>query len=204
MTAIVTLAAPATTLRERKKEATRQALHEAALRLAVEHGLEAVTRDAIADEANVSRRTFSNYFASKEDAILHGDRIRVEELLRLVRSRPAAEKPWQALTAGAISQYADRSDLDPDWLDRLRLLRRHPSLLAQQVSAHIELERQLADEIAKRDPGHPGEPLRSRLMAAIFLSTMRITVAMWSEQNGKQPLDEAIRDGLGLAAERFK
>jgi AcrR family transcriptional regulator len=56
-------------LRERKKTATRQALHEAAVRLAVERGVDNVTIEAIADAASVSRRTFSNYFAGKEQAL---------------------------------------------------------------------------------------------------------------------------------------
>ncbi len=59
------------TLRTRKKAATRQPLHEAALRPAVERGLDGVTVEDVADEVGVSRRTFSNYCANKEDAILH-------------------------------------------------------------------------------------------------------------------------------------
>ncbi len=192
------------TLRERKKEATRQALHEAALRLAVEHGLDAVTRDAIADEANVSRRTFSNYFASKEDAILHGDRLRVQRLLELLRARPVNEPPWQALSITTVAHYRERGELDPDWLARLRLLRRHPSILAQQMAANAQLEEELAAEIAARDPGHPDEPMRSRVMASIYLTTVRVIAGLWAEGNSSQPLEEAIRTGLARAAERFK
>jgi AcrR family transcriptional regulator len=193
-----------TTLRERKKDATRQALHEAALRLALEHGLDTVTRDAIADEANVSRRTFSNYFASKEDAILHGDRVRVQQLLERLRARPANESPWQALTTTTLAHYRERGDLDPDWLARLRLLRRHPSILAQQMTANAQLEDELATEIAKRDPGHADEPMRSRVMASAFLTTLRVVAGIWAEANGPEPLDEAIRAGLARLAERFE
>src|SRR3954468_1297252 len=77
-------------LRERKKAATRHALHEAAVRLAIAHGPARVTVEAIADEAGVSRRTFSNYFANKEEALLYGDHQRIRAMVEMVRARPAA------------------------------------------------------------------------------------------------------------------
>src|SRR3569623_3695814 len=80
-------------LRERKKAATRQALHEAAVRLAARDGYDHDTVEAIADAAEVSRRTNSNYFSSKEEAFVHGDRERIRHLLDLVHDRPAREKP---------------------------------------------------------------------------------------------------------------
>ncbi len=58
-------------LRERKREQTWNAIHEAAARLALAHDqLSEVSVDAIAEQANVSQRTFFNYFQSKEDAVL--------------------------------------------------------------------------------------------------------------------------------------
>lgn len=192
-----------TTLRERKKEATRQALHEATLRLALERGLDAVTVDAVADEAGVSRRTFSNYFANKEDALLHGDRVRVVRLLERLRARPRTEPPWQALTEATAAHHAAIGEVDPNWLAQVRLLRRHPALLAQQTAAQNALELQLAAEIAARDPGHHDEPMRSRVMAAVFLVTLRTATGLWAEQPGGVTLGEAVRAGLDRAAERF-
>src|SRR6266545_806054 len=57
-------------LRERKKQATREALRAAALRLALERGPENVRVDDIAEAAGVSPRTYNNYFSSREQAIV--------------------------------------------------------------------------------------------------------------------------------------
>ncbi|MES1212507.1 MAG: helix-turn-helix domain-containing protein, partial [Leifsonia sp.] len=56
-------------LRERKRLATRRAILLAAITVVRERGLEAATVDEIARIADVSPRTFFNYFSSKEEAI---------------------------------------------------------------------------------------------------------------------------------------
>ncbi|MHA7154862.1 helix-turn-helix domain-containing protein [Arthrobacter sp. TMN-50] len=57
-------------LRDRKRTETWAALREAAARLTLENGPDRVTTETIAAQANVSARTFFNYFGTKEDAIL--------------------------------------------------------------------------------------------------------------------------------------
>jgi len=57
-------------LRERKRLATRRAIQLAALRLVKDRGLDAVTIDDISHDADVSPRTFFNYFVSKEAALV--------------------------------------------------------------------------------------------------------------------------------------
>lgn len=185
---------PATPLRERKKAATRQSLHEAALRLAIAGGLDGMTVEDIADEVGVSRRTFSNYFANKEDAVLHADRERSRRLLDLVRARPAAERPWVALRRAVVELFGGLTRPDPVWVAQLRLLRRHPSLLARQAADQVELERELAAVLAAR--GMTDEEL-CRLMAATYLAAMRTAGALWFDSSGERPLPELLDRLLG-------
>ncbi|MDJ1370605.1 hypothetical protein C7K25_04360 [Gulosibacter molinativorax] len=57
-------------LRERNRADTWERIHNAAAELALELGWTATTIDMIATQAGISKRTFFNYFPSKEDAIL--------------------------------------------------------------------------------------------------------------------------------------
>ncbi|WP_433792569.1 TetR/AcrR family transcriptional regulator [Actinoplanes sp. CA-252034] len=194
-------------LRERKKEATRQALYEAALRLALELGPDRITVDAIADRAGVSRRTFSNYFANKEEALFYADRRRMLLLSGLVRARPAAEPPWTALTAAAAEFYAELGDLDPEWITQSRLVRRHPSLAAAQVQTFAALERELADEVAVRFKDQDPSGVRAKLVAATFLAVLRVSLNVWLEHPDERRFWDVAHEsldmaGLGFAAQR--
>jgi AcrR family transcriptional regulator len=168
-------------LRERKKAATRQALHDAALRLAIEHGADRVTVEAIADEAGVSRRTFSNYFGSKEEALMYGDFQRIHSLIEKVRARPADETPWQALTAAAAEFYRTLGDLDPQLVAQGRLVRSHPTLVAAQAQTFATLERELAAEVAARANQPDPAGVRARLTSAVFLASLRVAWHVWLE-----------------------
>src|SRR6185436_9442476 len=57
-------------LRERKWLATRDALVETARALSAEHVFSHFTIEQLCEQVGVSRRTFFNYFPSKEDAFL--------------------------------------------------------------------------------------------------------------------------------------
>src|SRR3954452_2536083 len=94
-------------LRERKKLATRLALHRAALELVAERGLEHVSVDDIAARADVSPRTFFNYFSSKDDAVLGLDPDAMQRQVTELRARPAEEPPVEALRAVARAQAAE-------------------------------------------------------------------------------------------------
>ncbi|RSN68956.1 TetR/AcrR family transcriptional regulator [Actinomadura sp. WAC 06369] len=189
-------------LRERKKEATRRALHRAAIRLTVEHGLDNVTVEAIADAANVSRRTFSNYFAAKEDALLYGDGERMQSLLRIFESRPQAERSWPALRGSLHALMEEVGEPDPAWAAQARLARAHPSVLARQLARWADFERTLSSLIAERDALPPGSP-RARILAGAFMTTLRIASLTWTDAHPPRPLAAVIDEHLDEMARTF-
>lgn len=188
-----------TGLRERKKTATRLALHQAAARLAAEHGLDHVTVEAIADAAGVSRRTFSNYFGSKEEALLYGETVRMRSLLEILRAQPTDKPAWTALR-DAFHQLQERhGDLREIWSDRARQARRHPSVLAQQLAMYAAFERELAAELTRwAGPGR-----YPRVLAAAYLTAVRVASQIWAESEQTRPPLELIDEVFDLFARPF-
>src|SRR5580693_6564029 len=121
--------APAS-LRERKKLATRRELRRVALRLIAERGYSNVTVEEIAEAANVSPRTFFNYFPSKEAALFGAN----PELAAATRDAIEHQNPGQpvvtvlrsVMTAQARAVADEFAELggDPmEWLCRMRSAR---------------------------------------------------------------------------------
>src|SRR5437588_9269776 len=115
-------------LREKKKQATREALRAAALRLALERGPDHVRVDEIAEAAGVSPRTYNNYFSSREQAIVAA--ITAERALRIaaaLRARPADEPLAEAVVEALVEQYGEPP------ADALLLITSAPGLRAEYV-----------------------------------------------------------------------
>ena len=163
------------TLRERKKLATREALSAAALRLALEHGPDNVRVDDIAEAAGVSPRTYNNYFASREQAIVAA--IAAERGLRIgaaLRARPADEPLADAVTAVVVEQYA--AEPEPD--DRaFALLLDAPRLRSEFLRSVATVEQPLAAAIAARH-GELDE-LTTRVLAAAVSAAARVAAEHW-------------------------
>src|SRR6478609_534785 len=101
-------------LRDRKKLATRARIHREAVALALEHGVDHVTVDGIAAAAEVSARTFFNYFATKEDAFVGADPTTIERLAAAVVARPAGESALTAVRNAFVDHLAAlEADEDP-------------------------------------------------------------------------------------------
>jgi AcrR family transcriptional regulator len=184
-------------LRERKKVATRQALGEAAMRLAVERGLDKVLVDDIADAAGVSARTFNNYFASKYEAICALQQDRAMRIGDELRARPAGEPLWDSVTQAVLSQFdpANRAP-DKDWMDRIRLVVTSPPLAGEYHRVQGLAQYHLAEAIAERMSVSLETDMFPRIMAGAVLGAMQAAMERWLRSDPPVPLAPLIRQAF--------
>ena len=160
-------------LRTRKKQAVRQALESAALKLFDEQGFAATTIDQIADAADVSRSTFFRYFGSKEAVLFSGYDEVGEAFAELILERPSEETPLVAF-ARAFVELARAQAKDSDREDgerRARIYEADPVLHARSRDVTRRWTERIAVILAQRDGLE--QPRREHLLAA----TVGIAVA---------------------------
>jgi AcrR family transcriptional regulator len=166
-------------LRERKKLATRLAIHQAALQLVAERGLDHVSVDDIATRADVSPRTFFNYFPAKDDAVLGLDPDATRRQVQALHDRPASETPVQALRAAAREQAEAMAGETELWRLRLTVIDAHPTLIGRLAAAFGESERALAEGIAERTGTGVRLDVYPTLLAGVAGVAMRTALHRW-------------------------
>jgi AcrR family transcriptional regulator len=182
----VTTARPG--LRERKKQATRQALREAALRLALERGPDSVRVDDIAEAAGVSPRTYNNYFSSREQAIVAA--VTAEREARVaaaVAARPATVRLADAVIEAIVDQYTDPGSGDRD---AVLLLTTRPALRDAFLDTAAEIEHPLTAVIAERI-GDTGQHT-ARVLSASVAAAVRIALERWLRPAAASPVASGL------------
>ncbi|MFI6731780.1 TetR/AcrR family transcriptional regulator [Nonomuraea sp. NPDC050451] len=143
-------------LRERKKQRTRRALIEAALRLFDEKGFDETTLAEIAAEADVSTRTFFSYFASKEDVVFYDSARKMELAAATLAARAPGESPGDVLlrivedSLTWLTTYEELTFEDAEL--RIRLVLKEPTLRARALVMLLESQTTLARALREAYP----------------------------------------------------
>lgn len=169
-----------TGLRGRKKSQTRAELRRVAVRLARESGPDGVTVEEICAAAEVSPRTFFNYFDTKDEAFLGVDQDHLEAIADGIADRPASEAPLTAVEhvlAGVIGHTAGSQV----WHEQLVLLREHPVLVARMNASNRATEAAVSEGVARRT-GRPASDPYVRMVAASARAAFRVALTIWLEQ----------------------
>ena len=185
-------------LRERKKDQTRDALARAAFALFADKGYEATTVAEIARAANVSRRTFFRYYATK-DALLFVDNsdylARFGEFLADARGRASGLDHVRAACMSLAGEYMQNRDRV---LARARIIDSSPVLTKQERQQDVQWEQAIADSLLADNAAISTR--RARTLAAATFGAIRATLAEWREAGGQLELTKMMSEALDLFA----
>lgn len=189
-------------VRERNRLRTWSLIHEAAMSLAVERGLAHATVEAIAEAADVSKRTFFNYFPAKEDAVLgiQAPMLPAEAVHEFENGEgDLFGRTVRLMTA--VVRSATRQGSSPE--RRIELVRRFPELRARLNRHAMDAEELVRPVLAEhlaldeaREPpaaGHgPDDEVRALLMVAGSVIRFAYSRDRAISDGGTGAVDDAI------------
>lgn len=188
--------------RDRRRRATSTAISEAAVDLALERGLPALTVEAISDRAAISPRSFYNYFPTKELALLGPGPQRPDEagVRRFLDARGDVLPGLIDLLAdAALAQEEDQRLLER----RRRLIRVEPALFDLELMRFQGFHQELAEVVVERlrRQGRTGAEVPADAAMIVALATAVMQQAfrrLVDEGPGSDPA-EVVRDVVAAA-----
>ncbi|WP_370948145.1 TetR/AcrR family transcriptional regulator [Amycolatopsis sp. cg5] len=194
---------PGLSLRERKKFETHRTLARAAVELVAEHGLDKVTVEDIAAAADVSVRTFFNYFASKDDAVVIAYPDRDERTAAVVESLLAAPPEVSTMRAllDALDDDFKRIEANrEEWLARMSIFEENLHLVSRMMVAQAESERQLVEAIAKRSGCDAEKDFYPLLLFSLLGAGMSAAIRRWHMLGGEGSLRDLLNEAMDAVA----
>lgn len=180
-------------LRERKRRQTRQRIIDAGLKLFLANGFEATTLDAIAEAADISRRTFFYYFKSKEDIVLAYQSGSIERLRDVIVSESPDRPPLDVVRNALVkltSAYSAEEMLPID-----RLMTSTESLRARKQAHYVAQEQALFAALCEVWP-QPKRRAGLRIVAMVSIGAVRLSLEAWRQDGSKRPVKEYLQDAF--------
>ena len=190
-------------LRERKRRATRRAIQLAVLDLVAERGLEGVTVDEVSRIADVSPRTFFNYFSSKEEAVL-GDSPELPAS-EYIEAFVADDRPLLESLGRLFVSVGEQSLLDVEMVRRRHvLLKQYPHLFAMRMATMRKFEEEMVGVIAQRlardEPALAANPealaQKAHLVTLVTFAAMRHAWTNWAGGESTSLLSERLAESF--------
>ena len=182
-------------LRDRKRIETRGRIAESARSLALEQDIDHTTIEQIAARADVSPRTFFNYFESKEDAVLgHTELDLRPETLEAHLETVAGEPAAQAVVDLAFLVFGESFGDEDERLARKAVIVRFPQLMRRQVSRMTTVAEAMTGAVRtvlERDPAWGPEaatPQAAEMLLGMCMTGLRSS----ARHEGSDP--ETVRE----------
>ena len=157
---------------------SRGAVTRTALEMFAERGFEETTVDDIADALGVSRRTLFRYFASKNDMVWGDFDWVLARLRRCLEDTESDEPLHEALGRAVVESNRYEDDQLPELRIRMRLITGVPALQAHSALRYAEWREVIAEWVAARLGGRPGD-LIPQTVAHAALGTSMAAFLVW-------------------------
>lgn len=180
-------------LRERKRRQTRQRIIEAGLELFLANGFDETTLDAIAEAADISRRTFFYYFKSKEDIVLAYQSGSIERLRDTIVGESPDRPPLDVVRHALLKLMATYSAEEMIPIDRLMISTE--SLRARKQASYVAQEQALFDALCELWP-QPKRRAGLRIVAMVSIGAVRLSLEAWRQDGSKRPLKEYLQEAF--------
>ncbi len=187
---------------ERGGPQTRERIREIANRLFLERGYDSVTVAEVAREAGVSSVTVFNHFPRKEDLFLDRAADAIELLRSVVRDRAPGVDVLASLHSQSVRLFNERhplSGVDERSAPFFRTVAQSPALIARTREIVSELQRVLAEELA-RDEAFDGD---GQLLSALFVAGYASVMVETARRVISDEMPRAVADDHRVRLERL-
>jgi len=175
-------------LRERKKQKTRWAIQEHALRLFAQQGYDATTVDQIAAAAEISPSTFFRYFKTKEDVVLEDEYDPI--LAELFAAEPDDRPPLAALRDTFRQAFGSMGAAEKHKaFERTKLTYSVPALRARTLENFTATVDLIAAGVAAR-VGREPDDFEVRVLAGAVVGGLVTAIRAWIESDGAEDIAE--------------
>lgn len=195
-------------LRQRKRHETREKLELAAIALVAQGGLDCATIEAISEKADVSARTFFNYFDSKEDALLGLHNIELSESAENDCVKRHSGGGMAETVTGIMIGLVGPSLASPElYKTRRQLIKQYPYLLERQMNRMASMNKRLTKVVQRVAQSSGSAPLsenEAEILLALCSSSVRVTIREWIETGKKVSLPKLEQQAIQKLTEVLK
>ena len=180
-------------LRQLKKLATMRHVQLTALGLFEARGFDAVTIEEVARKALVSAPTIYRHFRTKEALVIWDeyDPVLLRSLAQHLRTGALGDGIRNGIVRPLDRIYSAEA---PRILRRVRLVQKHPGLLAAAASSLRGLRSEMARTFIEL--GVCRDPLEADVIAAATTTALEVAIGHWARAGGKWPLRRFIQRSL--------
>ena len=190
-------------LRERKKQKTRDQLFHAAVKLFKDKGFENTTVEEIADAALVSRRTFFRYFQTKEAVVFAQVPGAMDHFRTLLSEIHEDETPIAAVKRAALFMADEYMANREEIVALQKVVNASPALIGMETQIDLGWEGAIAETLAERMGGSPRAQRIGRLYGGALIGVIRATLREWMASEGTLDLRELGRESFELIERGF-